>query len=174
MGLNMEGDMTDYSGLMVLFLLLPVVVQIIIPLLMLVGFGLIYLLRTVLAKRTIMNTAKFDADDLMELQSSRSWFIHCQLSWSWLQYGKRTVIKKDKEICGDFTVETEDNQIKQVLALQDLLSHYSKEENYSKTFCLDSLDGVTVYKTENPTIFRLANGTLLKRKKWYSYIRSFH
>ena len=72
MGLNMEGDMTDYYGLMVLFLLLPVVVQIIIPLLMLVGFGLIYLLRTVFAKRTIMNTAKFDPDNLMELQSSRS------------------------------------------------------------------------------------------------------
>lgn len=72
--------------------------------------------------------------------------------------------RKGKEICGHFTVETEDNQFKQLLVIQDFVSYYSKEESYSKTFRLESLDGVVVYKTENPAIFRLANGTLLKRK----------
>jgi hypothetical protein len=53
--------MTEYSGLMVFFLFLPVVMQIIIPLLMLVGSGLGYVLRTVFVKRTVMNAAKVDA-----------------------------------------------------------------------------------------------------------------
>jgi hypothetical protein len=37
----MEGVMTDFSELMATFLMLPVLIQIIIPLLMLVVFGLI-------------------------------------------------------------------------------------------------------------------------------------
>jgi hypothetical protein len=51
---NMEDDMLEYSGFIVLFLLIPVVAQIVIPLLLLVGYGLRYVSRAVFAKQTDM------------------------------------------------------------------------------------------------------------------------
>jgi hypothetical protein len=72
---------------------------------------------------------------------------------------------REKEICASFTVENEDNQLLKVLVTQDRLSHYSKEERYSKSFRLESPEGIAVYQTENPEIFKLANGTTLKRIK---------
>ena len=70
-----------------------------------------------------------------------------------------------EEICGSFIVETEDHQLKRVIICQDIVTHYDKEKSYAKYFRLESPAGVAVYKTENPSIFQLANGTLLKRKK---------
>ncbi len=43
--------MTDFSELMVFFLMLPVLIQIIIPLLMLVGFGLIHAISSVVGRQ---------------------------------------------------------------------------------------------------------------------------
>lgn len=43
----MEGAMTDYSELVIYFFMIPVAIQIIIPLLMLIGFGLMRAVRTV-------------------------------------------------------------------------------------------------------------------------------
>lgn len=40
--------MTDYSTLVVVFLMLPVLTQIILPLLMLVGHGLVWLIKVVI------------------------------------------------------------------------------------------------------------------------------
>ena len=48
---DMEGVMTDFSELMVLFLMLPVFIQIIIPLLMLVGFGLIRTVGSIIGRQ---------------------------------------------------------------------------------------------------------------------------
>ena len=70
----------------------------------------------------------------------------------------------EREICGFFTVENENHEFSQVVVIQDLLPNYSKEERYSKTFRLDSLDGVTVYRTKDPDIFKLANGRILKKR----------
>lgn len=47
----MEGVMTDFSELMATFLMLPVLIQIIIPLIMLVGFGLIRIVGSVVGRK---------------------------------------------------------------------------------------------------------------------------
>lgn len=73
-------------------------------------------------------------------------------------------MKNRREVCASFTVENENHEIKKVVVTQDLLSHYRKEENYFKKFRLESFDGPLVSQTEDPDIFQLANGTILKRK----------
>jgi hypothetical protein len=69
-----------------------------------------------------------------------------------------------EEICGSFTVETGNYELKQVLVIQKVLSHYSKDESYSKSFRLESLDGITVYRTNDPDIFTSASGIIFKKK----------
>lgn len=71
---------------------------------------------------------------------------------------------KDEEICGFFTVETDNFEIEQVIVTQDNHSHYRKERNYCKKYKLGSLNGADVYKTRNPGVLQLADGSLLKRK----------
>ena len=68
-----------------------------------------------------------------------------------------------EEICGSFAVVTEHRKIKKVVVIQDALSHYGKEKSYSKTFRLESLNGVSVYRTDDPDIFRQDDGSLLKK-----------
>ena len=69
-----------------------------------------------------------------------------------------------EEICGSFTVEDDNRELKKVVVTQDRLSHYSKEKSYSKKYRLESIEGVVVYQTRRPGVFQLANGTLLKRR----------
>lgn len=73
--------------------------------------------------------------------------------------------ERNEEICGSFTVETENYEIKKVVISQACVAHYDKEKSYSKRFRLESLDGPVVYKTKNPVILLLANGTTLKRQR---------
>lgn len=75
------------------------------------------------------------------------------------------MVTKGKEVCGYFTVETENHEIDQVVVTQDNLSHYRKEKNYCKQYKLSSLHGADVYTTNSPDIFQLADGSLLKRKR---------
>ncbi len=64
--------MTDYSVFVVFFMMLPVTIQIIIPLLMLAGFGLVCFVTTVFRKRIITGGLK-DGVTLPEgLQVGRS------------------------------------------------------------------------------------------------------
>ena len=74
-------------------------------------------------------------------------------------------MERREEICASFAVKSDKNEQKQVVVTQDIISHYRKEENYSKKFHLDSLDGPAVYQTENPDVFQLSDGTILKRMK---------
>lgn len=86
----------------------------------------------------------------------------------WLQkirLTQQSIMKIREEIIASFNVENEIKELKQVIVVQEIRSLYSKEETYTKKFRLESLGGAAVYKTENPSIFQLANGTLLKRKK---------
>ena len=63
--------MNNYSEFFVLLLLLPVVIQIIVPLLMLLGWGFLRLVRTVFSRKKIVGTVKNDLDLPDELQLSR-------------------------------------------------------------------------------------------------------
>ncbi len=59
---------------------------------------------------------------------------------------------------------TNTREFKEVVVIQDVLSYYGKEHNCSKKFRLGSLGGVPVYRTEDPDIFRLDDGQLLKKR----------
>jgi hypothetical protein len=67
----MEDVMNNYSEIFVLFLILPVVMQIIVPLLMLVGWGFLCLLRTVFRRKKIVEDTRHDVDLSEELRLSR-------------------------------------------------------------------------------------------------------
>ena len=71
---------------------------------------------------------------------------------------------RDEEICGSFAVETENHELKQVFVTQKSLSLYSKDERYFKSFRLGSVDGIVVYPTKEPDIFKLSNGATLKKR----------
>ena len=64
--------MTNYSELVVFFLMLPVFTQIIVPLLMLLGWGVVYVKRTGFGRQKIVDGIKDDAKISEELQFSRS------------------------------------------------------------------------------------------------------
>lgn len=55
-------------------------------------------------------------------------------------------------------------EIKKIVVSQDIIAHYSGDTTHSKNLHLDSIDGVKVYKTDDPDIFKLIDGTLLRRK----------
>ena len=64
--------MTDYSGLVAFFLMIPVAIQIIIPLLLLIGFGLIRAVRAMFGGEKVVDDLKGDDKILEDLQLSRS------------------------------------------------------------------------------------------------------
>jgi hypothetical protein len=69
---DMEGVMTNYSELIVFFLFLPVLTQIIIPLLMLVGFGVVRAMRTVFGSQGVAESRTNGPKLGEELQLGRS------------------------------------------------------------------------------------------------------
>jgi hypothetical protein len=71
---------------------------------------------------------------------------------------------KTEEICGSFVVVNEKRELQKVVVIQDVLSHYPKEHRCSKTFRLESINGMAVYRTDDPDIFKLIDGTLLKKR----------
>ena len=70
--MNMEGVMTDYSELVILFLMLPAATQIILPLLTLIGFGLIRVVKTVFGEKKFARGVREDIGFQDDLLLSRS------------------------------------------------------------------------------------------------------
>ena len=68
-----------------------------------------------------------------------------------------------EEQIASFTVINENYELKQVIISQDLLSHYDGKKIYTKKYCLESLGGTPVFRTDNPDILKLADGSILKR-----------
>jgi len=64
--------MTDYSEIVIFFLMLPVAIQIILPLLMLIGFGLIKAVRIIFGGKKIVSNVKKNVEISEDLQLSRS------------------------------------------------------------------------------------------------------
>jgi hypothetical protein len=70
---------------------------------------------------------------------------------------------KKQEIIGSFTVVNNKQELKQVVVSQDIVTHYSGGTSHSKNLHLDSTDGVEVYKTNDPDIFKLPDETTLRK-----------
>jgi hypothetical protein len=70
--LKMEGVMTDYSELVIFFLMIPVAIQIIIPLLMLIGYGMMRAVRIMFGVQKTVRDSKVDESISGDLQLSRS------------------------------------------------------------------------------------------------------
>lgn len=73
--------------------------------------------------------------------------------------------QNNKEFVGSFTVVNSKQEIREVIVSQERVTHYSSSESHSKKLNLDSIDGIEVYKTSDPDVFMLSDGSILKRKK---------
>lgn len=71
--------------------------------------------------------------------------------------------RKQEEIC-TITVVDDAQERKQIIVCQDSVSYYKKDNNHKKTFHLDSFDGPEVFTTNDPNIFKLSTGELLRKK----------
>jgi hypothetical protein len=69
-----------------------------------------------------------------------------------------------KELIGVFTVVNNKQELRQVIVSQDIVSHYSSEDSHTKSLHLDTIDGVEVNKTNDPDIFELPDGSILRIK----------
>lgn len=72
--------------------------------------------------------------------------------------------KVPQEILASFTVECANHELKDVVIVQDIHHFYHKDVIYRKTYRLESLEGERVYLTDDPNIFKLGDGSILKRK----------
>lgn len=63
--------MTNYSELVIFFLMLPVAIQIILPLLMLIGFGLLRVLRVMFGRKKVVSGVKKNVGFQEDLRLSR-------------------------------------------------------------------------------------------------------
>lgn len=72
--------------------------------------------------------------------------------------------KRKQEIIGSFTVVSDKQELRKIVISQEIVSHYSGQINHSKNLNLDSIDGAEVFQTEDPDIFKLADGSILRRK----------
>jgi hypothetical protein len=72
--------------------------------------------------------------------------------------------KQTRTQIGSFTVVNNNNERQEVIISQDTINHYSATTNHTKNLNLDTLDGPPVFKTEDPSIFRLQDETILRRR----------
>lgn len=68
-----------------------------------------------------------------------------------------------QELIGSFTVINDKQELKTVVVSQDIVTHYSGTTSHSKNLHLDTIDGVEVYKTNDPDIFKLSDNTTLRK-----------
>ena len=69
-----------------------------------------------------------------------------------------------QEVIGSFTVVDSNQDIKEVIVGQDIITHYSGTTSHSKSLFLDIIDGPKLYKTDDPNIFQLPDGSTLRKK----------
>lgn len=72
---------------------------------------------------------------------------------------------KKQELIGVFMVVDNKRKLKKVVVSQDIITHYSGETSYKKNFYLETIDGLEVYNTSDPDLFKLPDGSTLRRKK---------
>lgn len=69
------------------------------------------------------------------------------------------------EIIGSFVVKTGDGRSRNVIVSQKNTSTYNKDSTfYGKSFYLDHVGGPEVFKTRDPRVFKLIDGTELFKR----------
>lgn len=69
------------------------------------------------------------------------------------------------EIIGSFLVNKEDESEGKIVVSQDVTDYYDGQLNGErKKLNLDSLDGPEVYRTKDPKVFMLEDGSFLKKR----------
>lgn len=69
------------------------------------------------------------------------------------------------EIIGVFTVSKEDKSQGKIIISQNMADYYDGQtERNRKKLNLDSLDGPEVYRTKDPKVFMLEDGSLLRKR----------
>lgn len=72
--------------------------------------------------------------------------------------------KPKQEVIGSFTVINDKQEVRKIVVSQDIITHYAGSTSHSKNLHLDTIDGLEVYKTPDPDVFRLPDGSLLRKK----------
>ena len=72
--------------------------------------------------------------------------------------------KRKQEFIGSFTVMNNKQQLQKIIISQDILPHYYGNSNHSKSLFLEAINGMKVFKTEDPNVFKLSDGSLLRKK----------
>jgi len=72
--------------------------------------------------------------------------------------------KQKKEPIGSFTAMNNKQELQKIIISQDILPHYCGNSNHSKNLFLENINGIEVFKTEDPNVFRLSDGSLLRKK----------
>lgn len=65
---------------------------------------------------------------------------------------------------GSFTAVNGNKILQKIIVSQEIISHYSGDTVHKKLLTLETLNGPEVYKTDDPDIFKLIDGTTLRKK----------
>lgn len=75
-------------------------------------------------------------------------------------------MEKSREVIGTIIVKTDNGDIKTVIVSQEVISQYNKNYNYAgKHLTLETINGPTVFQTDEENIFRLEDGSELRIRK---------
>ena len=79
------------------------------------------------------------------------------------QWPFRQINRENEVVIGSISVLDETHNERTIFVCQKCSTHYHCNVQYLKTFYLESPDGPKVYPTEDPAVYRLLDGTKLKR-----------
>jgi hypothetical protein len=72
---------------------------------------------------------------------------------------------REQEFIGSFMVVDNKQNIRRVVVSQDYFTNCSGETILSKNLFLENINGPKVYRTEDPYILELIDGTILRRRE---------
>ena len=72
--------------------------------------------------------------------------------------------KRKQELIGSFAAMNTKQELQKIIVSQDIIPHYFGDSNHSKNLFLENINGTEVFKTEDPNLFRLSDGSILRKK----------
>lgn len=68
-----------------------------------------------------------------------------------------------KQPLSSFTVISHKNELREVIISQEVLDSHANSQEYKNVLNIDTIEGAVVYKTSDPEILKLQDGTILKK-----------